>query len=339
MEISLNASNRFLKPNTIKTGNFRTAKYANLAPLRKDTVSFSARMQKDLMDLSPERILAECRKALKDDIKIGEGQEAVAYKIENYPTYCLRRDKRLAGPPKKFKFDIYLNKYDKANHVVAKLDEGTQLMEYINGIPLKVIPGRDTPDGIIVKNASKGLVANNFTEAPFRKVINQIEDAKSKGITFDRKGENLHVDVLNQEITAFDFSPVFNDIEYNPIAYIYSALDVDGTEYAAKVFGKLCKAYANRLVQVPASRLNLDTLDTNFYHRGFMDDAFNMFPDRKILHETQERLENLIKEKLDKSNSKDYIEYLVSEFNEFVDEKVMTIKGKSPFDILTPDYD
>lgn len=339
MEISLITSKHTANRSISKTGNFRTSKYANLAPLKKDTISFSAKISKDLMSLSPEKIVAECRKALKDGIKLGEGQEAITYKIENYPAYCLRRDKRHAGSPQKFKFDIYLNKYDKANHVVAKLDEGTQLMEYINGIPLKVIPGKDTPDGIIVKNASKGLVANNFSEKPFRKVIEQIEDAKNKGITFDRKGENLHVDVLNQEITAFDFSPSFNDIEYNPIAYIYSALDVDGTEYAAKIFGKLCKAYANRILQVPPSKLNLDTLDTNFYHRGFMDDAFNLFPDRKILKETQERIENLIKEKLDTTNPKEYMEYLVNDFNEFVDEKVMTIKGKSPFSTLSTYFD
>ena len=330
MEISFNTYT--YTPTNIYNKQKPNVLFSNkLAPLKQDVVCFRARMPRDLLDLSPERILTECRKALKDGILLGEGQEAKAYKIENFPAYCLRRDKRTAGSPSQFKFDIMLNKYDKVNHVVAKLDDGTQLMRYINGIPLKVMRGKDTKDGIIVKNATKGLVANNFPEKAFQKIIDQIEEAKLKGITFDRKGENLHVDALNQEITAFDFSPNFNDVEYNPISYIYSALDVDGTEYAGKVFGKLCKAYAQRILERPVSKLNLDKLDTNFYHRGFMDDPFNLFPNRDVLAETQLKLETLLKEKQDKTNSKMYIEYLVEEFKEFIDDKVMVLNGKSPF--------
>ncbi len=332
MEISQRPYYPVLKNNSAVLHSFRGISYPNLRPLSKDTVSFSGRIPKDLMSLPPEKILAECRKALKQQYKLGEGQEAITYKIDAYPNYCIRRDKKLAGPVSKFRFDIMLNKYDKVNHVVAKLDDGTQLMHYINGIPLKIMPMRDTKDGIIVKNATKGLVANNFPESSFARIIDQIEDAKNKGITFDRKGENLHVDALNQEITAFDFSPQFNDIEYNPISYIYSALDVDGTEHAPKVFGKLCKAYAQRVADVPVSKLNLKTLDTNFYHRGFMDEPFNLFPDRALLHETQEKLEFLLKEKQDPSNSKDYINYLVEEFKDFIDSNVMNISTtQSPF--------
>lgn len=306
-------------------------KYPNLAPLHQDTVSFSGRIPKDLMSLSPRRILMECRKALKDGIKIGEGQEAIAYKMEDYPQYCIRREKKTAGKPSEFRLNTKLNKYDKVNHVVARLDDGTQLMKFIPGIPLK-ITYRDTVDGKKVKETVKGLVANNFPEISFKKVITQIEEAKLKGIDFDRKGENLHVEPLSQEMTCIDFSPNFHDIEYNPISYIYSALDVDGTEHAPKIFGKLCKAYAQRLFEVPTSRLNFEALDTNFYHRGFMDDAFNLYPDRAGLEETQKRLEKLIEAKKDSSNPKEYIKYLVEEFKEFIDERIIPAKKKSFFD-------
>lgn len=156
MEISLYSFNGL---NNVKCSSApNRAKYANLAPLKQDTVSFSGRIPKDLMDLSPDRIIAVCRKALKDGIVIGEGQEAIAYKIESHPAYCIRRDKKHAGPPAKFKFSTHLDKYDKANHVVAKLDGGTQVMKYISGIPLKIMPHRDTPDGIMVKMPQKGLL-------------------------------------------------------------------------------------------------------------------------------------------------------------------------------------
>lgn len=307
-------------------------KYTNLAPLKQDTVSFSGRVpKKDLIELSPQRIISECRKAIKEGIKIGEGQEAIAYKIEAYPQYCIRREKLKAGRISEFSLDTKLNKYDKVNHVVAKLDEGTQLMRFIPGIPLK-ITHRDTVDGIKVKETVKGLVANNFPESSFKKVITQIEEAKLKGIDFDRKGENLHVEPLSQEMICIDFSPKFHDIEYNPISYIYSALDVDKTEHAPKIFGKLCKAYAQRLLEVPSSKLNLEHLDTNFYHRGFMEDAFNEFPDKNILEETKTQLDALIEAKKDSSNPKEYLEYLVDEFKEFIDEKVMSSRKRSFFD-------
>ena len=299
--------------------------YPNLAPLAQDTVSFGNTMHKDLMTLPAKKIILECKKALAQGLKIGEGQEAIAYKIENYPEYCIRREKKNGGPASKFRLDVLLNKYDEANHVVAKLDDGTQLMRYISGIPLK-ITHRDTPDGKKVKETVQALVANNFGELPFKKVIAQIEDAKLKGIDFDRKGENLHVDPLSQEMVCIDFSPNFHDIEYNPIAYVYSALGVEKSEHAPKIFGKLCKAYAQRILEVPIKKLNLEHLDTNFYHRGFMDDAFNEFPNKKVLEETKNYIENLIEAKKDPSNPKEYIEYLVQEFKEYVDDVVMKVK-------------
>ncbi len=315
----------------INNANRSEKKYPNLSPLRQDTVSFSCRTPKDLMSLTPRRIIMVCKKALKDGIKIGEGQEAIAYKMEDYPQYCIRREKTKSGRPSDFKFDTKLNKYDKVNHVVAKLDDGTQLMRFIPGIPLK-ITHRDTVDGKKVKETVKGLVANNFPETSFKKVISQIEDAKLKGIDFDRKGENLHVEPLSQEMICIDFSPNFHDIEYNPISYIYSALDVDGTEHAPKIFGKLCKAYAQRLFEVPANRLNLEHLDINFYHRGFMDDAFNLYPDREGLAKTQKLLEELIEAKKDPSNPKDYLKYMVEEFKNFIDETIIPLKKRSFFD-------
>lgn len=303
--------------------------YPNLGPLKQDIVSFSGRIAKDLLDLAPEKILAACKKAVRDNIIIGEGQEAIAYKIQDYPQYCIRYEKRSGDTPANFGLNYRLNKYDRVNHVILKLGKGTQLMKYISGIPLKIMPHRDTPDGIQVKKAVQGLVANNFPESSFKKVISQIEDAKTKGIDFDRKGENLLVEAVNQEMTCIDFSPTFHDIEYNPISYIYSAMDVDNTEHASKIFGKLCKAYAQRLCEVPVSKLNLDSLDTNFYHRGFMDDAFNYFPNRKVLEETQKRLETLIKEKQNPENTKEYFEYLVQEFKEFIDDNVIPVKKES----------
>ena len=312
----------------LKTNSTTNVKSSNLAPLKKDTVSFSGAIQKELLHLAPERIIMECRKALKEGNIIGEGQEAIVYKIDSFPKYCLRREKLKAENPANFTLNYQLNKYDKVNHVVAKLDEGTQLMEYISGIPLKIMPHRDTPDGIQLKKAVKGLIANNFPESSFKKIINQVEDAKNKGIDFDRKGENLLVEAVNQEFNCIDYSPKFHDIEYNPVSYLYSAMDVDGTEHAPKVFGKLCKAYAQRIADVPVSRLNLGELDTNFYARGFMDDAFNQFPDKALLKETQERLETLLKEKQNPENNRFYMNYLAEEFKDFIDEKIVPLKHK-----------
>lgn len=329
MNITLSPVNSY---NNVKvtTQKVKDNQSLSLSQIKFDTISFSGK-PKDLMTLSPGRIIKECRKALKDGIVIGEGQEAVVYKFEDYVAYCLRRDKIKAENPLDFKLSTELNKYDKVNHVVAKLDDGTVIMKYISGIPLKIFPGRDTPDGIQVKKAVQGLIANNFPESSFRRILRQVEDAKSKGIDFDRKGENLLVEVVNQEFNCIDFSPNFKDVEYNPISYLYYAIDVDKTEHAPKVFGKLCKAYAQNLVDMPEKKLNFDVLDTNFYHRGFMDDPFNDFPDRRILGETQARLEEIIELKKSGTATRAQLQALVNDFKDFIDDRVFEVKKQSFF--------
>lgn len=324
MQITFNPLLNFNRPE--KTITLRS--FSQKPALEQDTVTFSGRITKDLMDLPAKSILSECKKAIKENIIIGEGKEARVYKIQTYPQYCVRCEKRSNFDVNQLKLSKHLSSYDKLNHVVAKLDEGTSLMKYIPGVPLKIMD-TDTADGIKVKNTIKGLVANNFTESPFKKIIAQVEDAKTKGIDFDRKGENLHVDPLSQEMVCFDFSPRYHDSAYNPISYIYSALDVDKTEYAPKVFGKLCKAYAQRLLEVPIKKLNLQYLDTNFYHRGIKNDAFNDFPDKTLLDITSQRLQLLVKVKSNPENPKQYLKYLVEEFRQFIDERIIPIKRKS----------
>lgn len=294
------------------------------SPLKSDTVSFCAK--KDLLKLPSEKIIEICENAIKYGIRLGEGKEAVAYKIEEFPEYCVRQEKRYSKSPNGFQISRALNKYDIVNHVVARLDEGTTIMHYISGMPIKIRSSLDTKRPI--KETIQGLLANEFPERSFRKVLAQIEDAKAKGIDFDRFGENLHVDPLNYEMTCIDFSPYIKDTtgEYNPISYIYTALDVDGTQHAQRVFGKLCNAYAQRLVDVPINKLNFDKLDTNFYHRGFESDAFNCFEDRELLEETQKRLENLIEAKKSRL-PKLQMQELVNKFKEFVNKNIMPYKG------------
>lgn len=324
MQITFNPQLNFNRPE--KTIAFR--KFSQKPTHQYDTVTFSGRITKDLMELPAKRILLECKKAIKDNIILGEGKEARVYKIQAYPQYCIRCEKSSNFDINQFKLSKRLSSYDKLNHVVAKLDEGTSLMKYIPGVPLKIMD-TDTADGIKVKNTIKGLVANNFSESPFKKIIAQVEDAKAKGIDFDRRGENLHVDPLSQEMVCFDFSPRYHDTAYNPISYIYSALDVDKTEYAPKVFGKLCKAYAQRLLEVPTKKLNLQYLDTNFYHRGIRNDAFNNFPNKTLLDITSRRLQFLVKVKSNPENPKQYLKSLVEEFKQFIDERIIPITKKS----------
>ena len=310
--------------------NYLTAKsynrrLNNLQSMKCDTVSFSGSVKKDLLSYSSKKIVEICEQAIKDRIKLGEGKEAIAYKIENYPAYCVRQERRYKKEIDHFKINRTLNKYDRINHVVARLDEGTTLMKYVSGMPIKIISSLDTKRPI--KETIQGLLANEFPERSFKKVLKQIEDAKFNDIDFDRFGENLHVDPLNQEMVCIDFSPYIKDTtgEYNPISYIYTALDVDGTQHAERVFGKLCSAYAQRLVETPINRLNFDKLDTHFYRRGFEYDPFNSFEDPELLAETQKRLEELIEYKKNHMPSKD-LQEKVNIFKDFINKNLMPIK-------------
>ncbi len=296
-----------------------------LTPLKYDTVSFSGGVPKsvDLLDLPSDKIIKICKKALKDKIEIGRGQEAIAYKIEDYPYYCIRQLKKMTAKGQTLGFDMKLDKYDKVNHVVAHLDADTQLMRYIPGIPLKIMKHSDTESGIKVKQALQELVANNFPESSFKNAIKQVEEAKEKGIDFDRFGENLLVDPISQNLTCIDFSPNYHMDEYNPISFLYHAIDVDRTELGPKILGKLANAYAQRLLEVPAKKLNFNTLDSNLYARGFEGDPFNYFPDKALLKETESKLKELIAEKQNPTLHDNGFEYMVEMFKEFVNEKLI----------------
>ena len=237
--------------------------------------------------------------------------------------YCLREEKKSLTDKNKLKLNFDLDDYDKANFVVAKLTDGLTLLKFVPGIPLLIINKLDTPSGIKVKHALQELVANNFPIESFEKTISMIEENRSKGIIFDRKGENLLVDAITQEITPIDYSRNFHDIEYNPISYIYHALGVDDTEHAPKVLGKLCQAYAERLKTASKEELNLDVLDKNFYHRGFMHEPFNYFPNREVLEEVRSKLfDELLEQKF--TTSPEEFEWLADCYKDFVEEKLIT---------------
>ncbi len=304
----------------------QSRKYPNLAPLPHDTVSFGCKKfvrPKDLMDLKNKEIIQVCLDALERNQPIGKGTEAVVYKIPDYPMqYCLRQEKSSIPNKNKLKLNFDLDEYDKANFVIAKLGEGLTLLKYVPGIPLKIITKSDTESGIKVKHALQELVANNFPVESLEKTIEMIEESRSKGIIFDRKGENLLVDPITQEITPIDYSRQFNDIEYNPISYIYHALDVDNTVHARKVLGKLCMAYAERLKTAGKEELNLDVLDRNFYHRGFIADPFNHFPDRDSLEEVRSKLfDELLEQKF--TTTPEEFSWLVDCYKDFVEETLM----------------
>ncbi len=89
-------------------------------------------------------------------------------------------------------------------------------------------------------------------------------------------------------------------------------------------------AYAERLKTADKEELNLDVLDRNFYHRGFMDDPFNYFPDREALEEVRAKLfDELLEQKF--TTNPDEFEWLVDCFKDFVEEKLMHDKPRYPY--------
>ena len=297
--------------------------YPNLAPLKCDTVTFSGKLPRDLMELASDRIIKICEKAISAGEIIGEGKEARVFKIEGYPEYCVRQEKKLAN--NKFELERNLDKYDLVNHVVAHLNEGTTILKYVSGIPIKITDSYNPKNDL--KRTIQELLANEFPVVSFKKLLEQVENAKMKDIDFDRFGENILVDPMTHEMVCIDFSPNIRDTsnEYNPISYIYSALDVDNTQHAKRVFGKICDAYARRLFEVPTKNLNLDKLDMHFYHRGFINDPFCYFPDREILHETEKRLQTLIKEKTNPLSRKEKLKTMIEDFHEFINQEIMPV--------------
>ena len=155
MRINFNAVN-FRNNYSANNANGKRGSYPNLKPLSADVVSFTGK--NDLMKYPAEEIIDIALKAIKEGLIIGEGREAVTYKIERFPEYCVRRERRYNAS--ELKLSKILNKFDMENHVVARLDEGTTIMHYIPGVPIKITSTSASINEI--KRDIHELIANNF---------------------------------------------------------------------------------------------------------------------------------------------------------------------------------
>lgn len=194
--------------------------HVRLAPLKSDTVSFSAR---NFLAQPEDEIIAKIIKSVKNEKNcLGVGSEAEVFQVEG-TNYCVRLpygniedDAELISYFSDF--DLNVNDEDKVNHVVARLGNGATLMRKINGCPV-VNVGMNT-----IEAFSSLIRVSQLPQTAYCNLLRQIAEAYKKDMMFDPYGTNVIADTQN--MTAIDFykkQSSYKD-DLSPLRDIYDAL-------------------------------------------------------------------------------------------------------------------
>lgn len=195
---------------TINTNKYNSTSHYSLNKLSMscDKVSFEGR--KDLLDCTSLVITRKVRNAVQNDDNIlGCGGTGTVYKIPG-TNYCVKiffnNDLHYFG-----NWNFNISKSDKVNHVVAKADNGAELMHLISG---KALSWRDDISGIF-----------SLPNKCYKDLIMQIVEAKNDKMVFDPNSRNIIYDENKQSLIAIDFvdSSKFNE-SFTPIYSVFDAL-------------------------------------------------------------------------------------------------------------------
>lgn len=188
MILPINFSNNKYNYNTIS----RPKRYANLQPLRQDTVSFSSQKpgKKLLQELSSDEINKIIKKTIANPINyIGQGNEGKVYNIPEF-NCCIKILKTAQNTPfGEWSFNI--TEQDVINHIIAKSKNKSVIMKKIEGEPL------------IYNEKSQALF--NLPQSSYREFIKQLDNAHRHEMFFDNAPNNILFSEKNQTITAIDF--------------------------------------------------------------------------------------------------------------------------------------
>ena len=150
-----------------------------------DTVSFTSN---NLLQKNSKEITEIIQNAINLKNKIGFGSEGTVYKIPD-TDYCIKilSDSHLKNFGDWVK---NISKKDKINHIEAKAKNGSIIMRYIEGIPLKWF-----------KNSEIFDLSNDT----FINLFKQITLAVQNGMHFDTAPSNIIYNSKNKTLTVIDF--------------------------------------------------------------------------------------------------------------------------------------
>ncbi|MCM1339489.1 MAG: hypothetical protein NC191_07465 [Muribaculaceae bacterium] len=202
-----------------------------------DVVSFGNK-NSDLLSLSDSEITKRIKLALNNGDILGEGGEAVVYKIPD-SNYCVRRRHHISEPEcclRVRSFTRNVTAQDKVNHVVAKIGKNITVMPIIEGVPVKSV--------FMSENECSKIAAQieSFPQSAFQSLLRQISEAYDKDMMWDCNWSNLIVNPSKKSLTAIDFYKNTEEEAPSHLAYMFAGLVHDLTTE------KQCKIYAEKIM-------------------------------------------------------------------------------------------
>lgn len=168
--------------------------------LTVDTVSFG-NLNPDLMSLSDESIYNHVNDAIKKGDILGEGGEAVIYKIGD-TGYCVKKSLYVEPSDLESLKPLFTRKVtpqDKVNHVVARFAQSITIMPIIEGNPVKTVFMSEEEACKIAEEIIQ------FPQSAFSNFLYQINDAYKKGMMFDCNWANVLANPKMKTFTVIDF--------------------------------------------------------------------------------------------------------------------------------------
>lgn len=191
-------------------GDFTKLKLSR--PLTKDTVNFSNNFH--LFGKNDRDIKLILKKSINPDNKIGEGTEAILYKIPD-SQFALRLPLNNQVIPDK-PVSLNINPQDSVNHVVAKIGDEVTIVKYLKGdtpqAPYKKVAGVPEEASFLSKykfdSEKQSQINESIINMPvnsFKTYIGQLYNATKNGMRHDSVGENAIINPQSQTLIAVDF--------------------------------------------------------------------------------------------------------------------------------------
>lgn len=269
-------------------------------PLNCDVVSFKQK-KINLLEQPKEKIFELIKDSMKTRNKLGEGVDAVVYRIKG-TNYCIRRPFFSKDMESDFSLNIGIK--DKINHVVANLGGGCRIMNIIKGFPVGRV------DDSTEKLEYTEVLIENFPIESFNKLIKQITYAHKNDMVFDNHWANVIINPEEQTFTAIDFYDKditeFLDISsVDPLSSIFSSvMNLSATP-------SQIKACAKKILKA-----GLDELKPN-YQPNIAPDEFDFVAMLEWLK--QQKKISLADEKM---------EVLKQTFDKVIELKIKELSGK-----------
>ena len=250
---------------------YQQMSYTSKIQPKYDSVSFTS---KNLLKLPPEEISKIVKDAIRKENFLGSGRFGEVYKIPK-TDYCIKILKNNWIYTTFGKWTTEIDCADKANHILAKAENGSTIMKYIKGKSLFEYAERE--------------FLTDLPDSTYIKLLKQISDAERLGLAFDYAPANVIYDAEKETLTAIDFYRPGFGFDLYPFTQVFLALESKNTGYQnliinKKLAGRLMNIALDEYTKTGKSEFKFDDADViRFVQRFGYNYSTSLPPQYKFL--------------------------------------------------------